>query len=113
MNKPLTDDKFAFIELCKLFLGHTHIPGKASGFNPSPDDEIICFDMCLSFPQELIDVYLHESGQGRGNVHSLRHLAHGVVNSFYGCRGRGILTRGDKYARIIEFVQQWKKNFKP
>lgn len=114
MTKPLTEDKYAFVELCKLFLGYTHIPGKAAGFNPSPDDEVVCLDMCVNFPQEMIDVYLRESGQGRGNLRSLRDLAHGVVNFYYDRPGSILNTKNEgKYGRIMTFIREWKKQFKP
>jgi hypothetical protein len=118
MLKPVTEDKYAFVELCKLYLGYTHIPGNPSGFNPSPGDEVVCLDMCLSFPQELIDVYLAASGQGRGQHRSLRHLAHGVVNLFYDRPGSILDEKSDMaaprtYRRITEFIRDWKKQFKP
>lgn len=111
MKPALTDDKFAFVELCKLFLGYTHIPGKASGFNPSPEDEVICLDMCLSFPQELIDAYLKATDQGFQH-RSLRHLAHGVVNFYYD-RENPLLEIPRTRRRIMEFVREWKEMFKP
>ena len=110
--KPMTKDEYAFAELCKLFLGFNHIPGQPAGFNPRQDDEVICLDMCLNFPQEMIDVYLSASGQGRGAMRSLRDLAHGVVNYYYHFN-RGILHQKneDKYGRIMKFIRDWQKQF--
>jgi hypothetical protein len=103
---PISANKFAFVELAKHFLGFTHLQGKASGFNPSPGDEIVCFDMVLNFPEHLIDAYLRESGQGAGEKRSLRGLAHGVVNLYYN-RPNHVL-RDEGYKSIRTFIREWK-----
>lgn len=108
-----TDRKAAFVELCKFFLGMNHIPGSPAGFNPSPDNEIICLDMVVNFPVDLIYYYIDQSDQGGLEVRSLRHLAHGVVNEFYN-RPMHALCGADegKYKKIISHIEDWKKQFK-
>lgn len=106
----MTDQKTAFVELAKFFLGLNHIPGVPAGMNPSKDDEIVCLDLVVNFPENLILGYLEASGQGRGDIRSLRHLAHGVVNEYYNHPAHA-LTKQDEYNPIIDHVKKWKKQF--
>lgn len=108
----LSEKKFAFVELAKFFLGFNYIPGKTAGFNPSPDDVVVCLDMIVNFPEELIDEYLRVSGQGSGKVRSLRDLAHAIVNTYYNRTNHVLYSKRDnKYKSIVEFVKQWKLQF--
>ena len=106
--KP-SEEKFAFVELAKFYLGMNHIPGKPAGFNPSSGDEIVCLDMIVNFPECYVLEYLRVSGQGTGQMRSLRNLAHGVVNVFYNLPNHAL--RDDKYKSITKFIKDWKVQF--
>lgn len=105
-----SEEKFAFVELAKFYLGVNHIPGSPVGiFERSPSDEIICLDMIVNFPECHILEYLRISGQGTGQMRSLRSFAHGVVCVFYNETNH--ILRDDKYKSITKFIKDWKVQF--